>query len=114
MYLDVEYLVWWVRGAQMPPLVTGSPLGTEIQDAGVLGAPGTQVLYGDQLTSSGPWSGLRLRAGVGLDDFRQWWLVGDWFGLLMNSDKFTSTTQSHSILARPFYDQAIGGRTPSW
>ncbi len=110
VYFDADYLLWWVRGSQLPPLVTSSPQGTAIQDAGVLGEPGTRVLYGDELTSSGPWSGVRLRGGVGLDDFRQWWLIADGFYLPMFSESFEANTQSESILARPFYDQAIDGQ----
>jgi hypothetical protein len=108
VYFDADYLLWWVRGAQLPPLVTSSPQGTAIQDAGVLGEPATRVLYGDELTSSGPWSGVRLRGGMGLDDFRQWWLIVDGFYLPMFSESFEASTQSESILARPFYDTAIG------
>jgi len=66
------------------------------------------TLLGEELTASGPWSGVRLRGGIGLDDFRQWWLIVDGFYLPMYSDTFESTSQDQSILARPFYDQAIG------
>jgi hypothetical protein len=107
VYFDADYLLWWVRGAHLPPLVTSNPPGTAIQNAGVLGESGTQVLYGDELTASGPWSGIRLRGGVGLDDFRQWWLIVDGFYLPMYSDTFELTSQDQAILARPFYDQAL-------
>src|SRR5262249_32043541 len=42
-----EYLQWWLQGAHLPPLVTASPPGTPITSAGILGAPGTTVLFGD-------------------------------------------------------------------
>ena len=69
-----DYLYWWTRGVQLPPLVTTSPMGVEMQDAGVIGEPGTQVLFGDELTSSGPRSGMCWSAGVQLDDMA---MVGD-------------------------------------
>ena len=107
LFFDAEYLFWWSRGAHLPPLVTTSPSGTEIQDAGVLGEPGTQVLFGDELTSSGPRSGLRLRAGMAIDDLHQWWLVADTFALPSYADTFLATSSGSPILARPFYDEAI-------
>ena len=107
LFFDAEYLFWWSRGAHLPPLVTTSPSGTEIQDAGVLGEPGTQVLFGDELTSSGPRSGLRLRAGMAIDDLHQWWLVADTFALPSYADSFLATSSGSPILARPFYDEAI-------
>ena len=102
VYFDADYLLWWVRGAHLPPLVTSSPPGTAIQNAGVLGEPGTRVLYGDELTSSGPWSGIRLRGGVGLDDFRQWWLIVDGFYLPMYSDTFEANSQRPVHPGSPF------------
>ncbi|MCU0962982.1 MAG: BBP7 family outer membrane beta-barrel protein [Pirellulaceae bacterium] len=109
VYFDADYLLWWVRGAPLPPLVTSSLPGTDLQDAGVLGTPGARVLYGDELTSSGPWSGLRLRGGIGLDELRRWWLIADGFYLPMHADTWGVSSRDHPILARPFFDQAIGG-----
>ena len=37
---------WWMKGDSTPPLVTTSPNGTASGAAGVLGQPGTSVLYG--------------------------------------------------------------------
>jgi hypothetical protein len=38
-WAEIDYLGWTV-----PPLVTTSPAGTPLAQAGVLGAPGTSVL----------------------------------------------------------------------
>lgn len=40
-----EFVLWWRRSQEMPPLVTTSPDGTNADLAGVLGEPTTQVLY---------------------------------------------------------------------
>jgi hypothetical protein len=45
-WVDAEALLWWMRPAKLPPLVTASPPGTPQAAAGVLGAPGTSVLFG--------------------------------------------------------------------
>jgi hypothetical protein len=107
LFFDVEYLFWWSRGARLPPLVTTSPSDTAIENAGVLGEPGTQVLFGDGLTSSGPRSGLHLRAGVAVDGCCEWWLVTDWLALPTYADTFSAASSGNPILARPFYDEAI-------
>ena len=41
-WASADYLMWWVQGNQLPALVTTGP------GAGVLGQPGTSVLFGDQ------------------------------------------------------------------
>ncbi len=40
-----EFLLWWRKSQDLPPLVTTSPEGTAADVAGVLGEPDTQVLY---------------------------------------------------------------------
>src|SRR5262249_52957658 len=39
-----DYPVWWLRRASLPPMLTTSPQAS----AGVLGRPGTQVIYGNE------------------------------------------------------------------
>src|SRR5262249_50837045 len=46
VWADAEYLLWWMKGDSLPPLITSSPAGTPQSQAGVLGAPGTAVLFG--------------------------------------------------------------------
>ena len=41
-----EYLAWWTKSASLPALATTSPSGTPRSEAGVLGEPGTSVLFG--------------------------------------------------------------------
>src|SRR5262249_11215773 len=36
-WAEADYLLWWMRGASLPPLVTASPPGTGRRQAGVLG-----------------------------------------------------------------------------
>ncbi len=103
-----DYLFWWTRGSQLPPLVTTSPTGTDISDAGVLGEPGTEVLFGDELTSSGPRSGLRVIASARLDSSGEWWLATDWLFLNSWGDQFHAFSEGERVLARPFFDEAIG------
>ena len=45
-WLSAEYLLWWEKSANLPPLATTSPQGTAYNQAGVLDQPGTTVLFG--------------------------------------------------------------------
>ena len=103
---SVEYLLWRTDGLDLPPLVTTSPPGTAREDAGVLGLPDTQILYGaeDILTSTR--NGLRFRGGVWFDRMYQIGLQGEYFALESTSDSFfaSSDAAGNPILARPFFN----------
>ena len=47
-----EWLFWWGKGNFVPPLVTSGPTTQTQSQAGVLGAPGTQILLGNSEMSS--------------------------------------------------------------
>lgn len=38
-WVSAEYLLWWSKGNEIPPLVSSSPAGTPRADAGVIGSP---------------------------------------------------------------------------
>jgi hypothetical protein len=71
-WVQVEYLLWWLKNAPLPvPLITtGNPnvgfdpnhLNT-VNTAGAIGQPGTEVLFGDQTIHSQAYSGMRLTLG---------------------------------------------------
>ena len=67
-WLDVDYLMWWTRGASLPPLVSSSSIWVPRQQAGVLGESTTDVVFGDERVNGDLHSGVRLNAGVWLDD----------------------------------------------
>src|SRR5262249_9890394 len=43
IWVETEYLLWWMKGAALPPLITASPSSTPATQAGVLGAPSTAI-----------------------------------------------------------------------
>ena len=49
-WAEAEYLYWQIKGDKLPALVTTGP-DTLIATAGVLGAPGTSVLFGQSTVS---------------------------------------------------------------
>jgi hypothetical protein len=100
-----EYLLWWVQGQRVPALVTTSPPGTPIGQAGVLGLPGTSVLFGDTRMNDGGRSGVRLTIGMWLDDCRTCGVGGEFFILGNQGDNFSARSSGiSSILARPFFN----------
>ncbi len=89
---------------RLPPLVTTSPQGTSQGQAGVLGAPGTTVLFGDQTIAQDGRPGFRSTLGLWLDCCHRWDLEFDYFNLGERQANFIETSSGDPILARPIYD----------
>jgi uncharacterized low-complexity protein len=119
LWVSVEFLEWWTKGMGSPALVTGSPPGTPLAAAGVLGAAGTVVLAGDGKFNSDNAPGFRLRTGFWIDSANACGVEGSYFFLGRRSDDHTHfATTTIPIMARPFFDAApaalVGGApTPS-
>jgi Putative beta barrel porin-7 (BBP7) len=105
IWVDVEYLLWWTQGTNTPPLVTASPPGTPRNNAGVLGVPGTTVLYGGKHLDDGTRSGVRVRFGGWLDDCRTCGLEASYFILGNSTNNFTA---NGGIIGRPFLNSTTG------
>lgn len=113
--LRMEYLHWWLPGNPLPELVSTSPLGTPLDQAGVPGLPDTQILLGgDDVDSSGR-KGFRGTLGVRLEHWSEA-LVGCEIearivvlGHDQVSGDFYADSSSFPILARPYRDAAAGG-----
>ena len=66
-WIRAEALGWWTQGMSVGPLVTHSPIANP-QGQGVLGQPGTRVLYGGEPQMEGiRWGGPRIRFGMWKD-----------------------------------------------
>ncbi len=103
-WAGAEYVFWFVQGSKLPPLVTASPAGTSLANAGVLGAPGTTVLLGDQAVNSDMRSGGRFALGGWLDDSHTFGLETDVQLIGGNASRFLASSDGSQILARPFVD----------
>lgn len=104
-YAEAEFLQWWIQGSRLPPLITSSPVGTLPGDAGILGNPGTLVLFGDQSVSGDVHKGARATVGYLLAPV--WGLSAEvsYFGLTTNTDRYnqvSSRITGTPTLARPF------------
>jgi hypothetical protein len=107
--MSADGLLGWVRGNRLPPLVTTSPAGTAQAAAGVLGQPGTTVLFGDSIAGDDTRFGFRLGATAWLDTERGWSVDAGFFYLFDRNNSFTAhSPQGSPILARPFFNVATG------
>ena len=102
----LEYLMWWSRGRNTPPLVTTSPQGTPRDEAGVLGFASTSVLYGDDPIGDAFRSGGRLSVSYMID--RCTWADARAWGLEDSSESFFAASDGDPILARPFFNVVLG------
>lgn len=103
VWFRADYLLWWTSGAQLPPLVTTSPQGIALADAGVLGKD-TTVLFGDQVVGGDVRSGFRTILGIWMDASMLWDLEFEYFSPGGRSVGFAETSSGDPILARPFLD----------
>jgi hypothetical protein len=108
-YATTEYILWWVKGSPLPPLVTQGSAGDVIP--GVLGSPGTLVLYGNNAVGSGPRSGGRFVLGYWFGDEHALGLEIGGFSLGTRTPGFTATSLGNPILTRPFIDAVTGAQT---
>ncbi len=106
LYLRGEFLRWQSSGMHVPALVTtnNSTTTPPVTQAGVLGAPGTQVLYGDGEILGNTVSGGRFYAGLPLDYDHRLILEGEYFSLEEAADSFSANSNGTPILARPFFN----------
>ena len=103
-WAEIDYLGWTVKGDRLPPMVTASPAGTPLAQAGVLGASGTTVLFGDSAVNGGWRSGGRLQAGYWFDPRHGRGIEVSFFDLQDASTRFATDSNAHPILARPFFN----------
>lgn len=105
-WFEAEYLLWAIRGQPAPPLVTGGPAAS----GGILGTPGTAVLFGGSRLDDNPFSGARLTIGMWLDDCHRLAFEGDYFFLGQRSARFAadSGAPGSGVLARPIFNAATG------
>lgn len=105
---SAEFLLWWTKGSFVPPLVTTSPPGTPLGDAGVLGKPGTSVLFGDDRINDGVRPGGRFTLGGWLSERHTLGIEANYFILANETTNFFAASDGIPILARPFFDVTTG------
>jgi Putative beta barrel porin-7 (BBP7) len=101
-----EFLIWWIKTANLPPLVTTSLISDS--RPGALGSPATDVNFGRTRMDFQDRGGGRFTFGWWLNDERQWGLEANYFFLSGRSLGQTFVSPGNPVLARPFFN-ANGG-----
>ncbi len=97
---SAEYLGWWFKGMNVPPLVTtGNATGF-----GVLGDPATRIVNGNDKVNTNMASGMRLRFGAWLDECQTCGLDGGLFAFGQLNNRYSATSTGDPSLFRPFND----------
>ncbi|WP_254509282.1 BBP7 family outer membrane beta-barrel protein [Anatilimnocola floriformis] len=102
-WVRAELLSWWIDDMNLPALVTTSPLGTAANQAGVLGQPGTRVLFGNDDVNESPHLGGRFTFGRWLDPCESVGIELSYFFVGQNNSNYSADNFDHSILARPVF-----------
>jgi hypothetical protein len=108
VWFSAEFLYWHARGYDTPPLITTSPPGTPQTSAGVLGVPGTLVVFGGDRLNDDFFTGLRFGAGFWLNDCRTVGLEGSFFFLFGDNEGTQVSSPGTPILSRPFFNAVTG------
>ena len=102
-----DYLFAFVRGSNLPALVTTSEAGTPRATAGVLGAAGSSVLYGGWVADDLR-AGFRLGAGYWFNPEKTLGIETGFIMIESRSGIFSSASNDGAILARPYTDANTG------
>lgn len=114
-YLSAEYLMWWAKGDNTPPLVTtsNSPFSPVPPINASLADPGAQVLFGGNAMGESIRSGLRMMGGVWFTDDRA---LGLEIGGFFLGEKTTRLTAgggfNGTVVGRPFLNMFLGVNNP--
>lgn len=106
-YGKAEYLLWWTKGADLPPLVTTGPESS----LGIIGQPGTTILFGNGREDHDLRSGGRFTLGWWWDECQTIGLESSTFFLGRRSAGFAVGSDSTPLIARPFFSLNQGAET---
>ncbi len=108
-WIRAEYLNWRATEGRLPPLVTTSPAGTPVGQAGLLGAPGTQVLFGGDKYLDDGRSGFRISTGRWLNESKTFGVEANFTFLAGDTASFAIASNGNPIVASsPFVDASSG------
>jgi hypothetical protein len=107
-WVAAEYLYWTTSGNPVPPLATTAPIGNPRTNAGNLGDPGTQTLFGGRRINNDWRSGFRVSAGMWFDDCNKTGIEADYFQLGDSRDQARFGGNQGQIVSRPFFNVLTG------
>jgi len=105
-WVSADYLLWWFKEPHVPPLVTAGPPGSN----GILGRPGTVVLFGDSDIDLHDHHGARLTAGMMVDEDELVGIEGNYFFVGRRGASFAAQSSGDPLLARPFFNTNLNAQ----
>jgi hypothetical protein len=114
-WVTVESLLWWIEGSRVPALLSTSPAGTPLGQAGVLGGKNdSTVLFGLGNVNSNLTAGANIKAGTWLDPNHKYGVEVNFFLTSPQGTSFgAASPNGNPILARPFIDPTTGNNSSS-
>ena len=104
-HVRAEFLTWFTKLMNAPPLVTTAPLPGGVilpPNFGQIGAPGTQILYGNGPIGDPLHFGARFSAGLWLDCEQSCGIEASYFFLGRNHETVTFSSPTFPVILRPF------------
>jgi hypothetical protein len=100
-YLNAEYLLWWTKAQQLPPLVTTGSLSDDFP--GALGQPSTVELIGNSNVNDRMRSGAQFTGGFWLNRSETIGVEGSFFFLQPQSSHLSASSDGSTLLALPYF-----------
>jgi hypothetical protein len=109
VWITGELLLWSMSGQSLPALVTSSPVGTPLAQAGVVGLPTTSTLFGGGWVPGVMQPGGRVAVGYWFDPTQHDGIEASFFELATDQRQGTFTNPGGGlILGRPYVNALTG------
>ena len=105
---QLDFLLMWRKPQNLPPLVTTSPSGTPLAQAGQLNQATTTTILGGRSLMNGPSTGGRIDFGYWLDAHPQMGLGGSFLALGNSTLAYATDSATTPIVTRPFLNVTDG------
>jgi Putative beta barrel porin-7 (BBP7) len=99
-WIRFDYLLWWTKQSQFPPLVTNGPTG-------VIGDPTTHILLSGSDLDAPMRSGGRITLGGYVTDYKAFGVEANYFILENRTESFTAAGPLGNV-SRPVFNQLTG------
>ncbi len=107
-WMSADFLLWWMKGQDVPPLVTTGP-PTQAIFPGVLGLAGTNVVLGNDRQNLGAFPGGRFTLGGWMDPRSRVGLEANYLFVGRQSASRTVQSPGTPPLSIPFFDFNLPG-----
>lgn len=108
MWFNAQLLLWWGKGSFTPALVTTSnPSNVPRPQAGVLGFPTTEILFGNETLGDEIQAGALADIGIWLDAAHNVGFGVRTLGLEGDTANFFANSTGDPLLARPFFNALL-------